>query len=251
MGRRVAPPDDRLREAIHRATSKKAGLLRCARNDVETCAARLRDLAARCARALRRSPSSERRGRRESRVRAAPAVSCAEVEKKRTRAYRSSGGNPAFPARWFTAYSALSSVTGLSCHRRQRNRFHQLDASVGASGPHGFAVRIRCSRRVHRQRPPHPAPTFVTMANAPPWSRMARVINLIWGKREAEYFLRRDWTTQITLIRLRKLDFTRKSAEPRGRLQGSQNSRRVGRQRRAAHFCREPTIRDAKLLKVY
>jgi hypothetical protein len=33
----------------------------------------------------------------------------------------------------------------------------ELDASVGASGPHDFAVRIRCSRQQHRQRPPHPA----------------------------------------------------------------------------------------------
>jgi hypothetical protein len=44
----------------------------------------------------------ETRGRRESRVRAAPAVSRAIVlGKKRTRAYRFSGGNPAFPAQWF------------------------------------------------------------------------------------------------------------------------------------------------------
>src|ERR1035437_9466206 len=42
------------------------------------------------------------RGRREYRVHAAPAVSCATVHKrKRTRAYRFSGGNPAFPAQWF------------------------------------------------------------------------------------------------------------------------------------------------------
>jgi hypothetical protein len=40
--------------------------------------------------------------------------------KKRTRAYRSSGGNPTFPARWFTAYFALSPVIWLSCHRHQR-----------------------------------------------------------------------------------------------------------------------------------
>ena len=32
---------------------------------------------------------------------------------KRTRAYRFSGGNPAFPAQWFTAYFVLSPVTGL------------------------------------------------------------------------------------------------------------------------------------------
>ena len=46
----------------------------------------------------------------------------------------------------FTAYSALSSVTGLSCHRRRRDTSRQLDASVGASGPHGFAVRVACVR---------------------------------------------------------------------------------------------------------
>ena len=68
----------------------------------------VRILAARCARALRRLPPSKTRGRRESRVRAAPAVSCANCTKKRTRAYRFSGGNPAFPAQWFYGlYRAL------------------------------------------------------------------------------------------------------------------------------------------------
>ena len=41
------------------------------------------------------------RGSRECRVRAAPAVSRARLHKrKRTRAYRFSGGSPAFPAQW-------------------------------------------------------------------------------------------------------------------------------------------------------
>jgi hypothetical protein len=42
-----------------------------------------------------------------------------------------------------TAYFALSPVTGLVCHRHRRDAKHhrQLDASVGASGPHDFAVR--------------------------------------------------------------------------------------------------------------
>jgi hypothetical protein len=54
----------------------------------------------------------ETRGRRESRMRAAPAVSRAiRHNEKRTRAYRFSGGNPAFPARWVTALFALSSVS--------------------------------------------------------------------------------------------------------------------------------------------
>ena len=66
----------------------------------------------------------------------------------RTRAYRFSGGNPAFPARWFTAYFALSPVTGffatVAC-----GSFRKLDASVGASGPHDFAVRCGAVRRRH------------------------------------------------------------------------------------------------------
>ena len=37
---------------------------------------------------------------------------CKIVRRMRTRAYRFSGGNPAFPAQWVTAYFALSPVTG-------------------------------------------------------------------------------------------------------------------------------------------
>ena len=51
------------------------------------------------------------RGRRESRVRAAPAVSRAIViGEKRTRAYRFSGEHPAFPAQWF--YGLLRDLPG-------------------------------------------------------------------------------------------------------------------------------------------
>jgi hypothetical protein len=49
--------------------------------------------------------------------------------------------HPAFPTQWFTAYFVLSPVTGLFCHRRRRICIRHLDASVGASGPHDFAVR--------------------------------------------------------------------------------------------------------------
>jgi hypothetical protein len=65
---------------------------------------------------------------------------------------------PGTPARdGFTAYFVISPVIGLSCHRRQQVTSCQLDASVEASGPHDFAVRIsnvrqRCLR-VHRIPP--------------------------------------------------------------------------------------------------
>jgi len=40
----------------------------------------------------------------------------------------------------------LSLVTGLSCHHRLRFLTRKLDASVGASGPHAFAVRNIAAR---------------------------------------------------------------------------------------------------------
>src|SRR6202171_5652870 len=77
--------------------------------------------------------------------------------KKSTRAYRFSGNTPAFPAQWF--YGLCRALPGdrLSCHRRHADRSAQLDASIGASGPHDFAVRVSAVRqwhlRVHRLPP--------------------------------------------------------------------------------------------------
>jgi hypothetical protein len=42
--------------------------------------------------------------------------------------------------------------------------FAKLDASVGASGPHDFAVRLSAFRQAHHLRPSHPASTSVTCA---------------------------------------------------------------------------------------
>ena len=103
----------------------------------------------------------------------------------------------------FTVSFELFPVTGLCCHRRQRDakknsRHHrQLDASVGASEPHDFAVRQprRSSARKTRddvaQRPPHPAPTFVTMANAPlsGTGRTAKATDLL-EKQSGKFFAR-------------------------------------------------------------
>jgi len=62
----------------------------------------------------------------------------------------------------------LSPVTGfVATVISEKLASRKLDASIGASGPHDFAVRdLRCSSKAHL-RPPHPIPTFVTMANAP------------------------------------------------------------------------------------
>jgi hypothetical protein len=81
--------------------------------------------------------------------------------------------SPGIPARdGVTAYFALSLVTGLSCHHRPQETCkklasRELDASVGASGPHDFAVRKIRARQSRHLRPSHPNPTSVTIAKRP------------------------------------------------------------------------------------
>jgi hypothetical protein len=88
-------------------------------------------------------PPSSYRGRRECRTLGASAAACAVVESTRVSHHGHAGNIRHSPRNGFTAYFALSPVTGLSCHRHRRDAKHhrQLDASVGASGPHDFAVR--------------------------------------------------------------------------------------------------------------
>jgi hypothetical protein len=66
-----------------------------------------------------------------------------------------------------TAYIALSPVTGLSCHRRLRSCLHRLDASVGASGPHDFAVRRSAPSSEALPTSTASRPAFVTIASRP------------------------------------------------------------------------------------
>src|SRR5256885_14179639 len=93
-----------------------------------------------------------------------------------------------------TVSFALSPVTGLYCHCRRQVTTCQLDASVGASEPHDFTVRISRFRQacfsVHRI----PCPTSVTIAKRPFEERDGRFYKVIWVKREPIYFLQRHWT---------------------------------------------------------
>jgi hypothetical protein len=90
---------------------------------------------------------------------------------ERTRVTTSTPESPGIPARnGFTTYFALSPVTGLFCHRRcarsvcrarlgRHDTHAQLDASIGASGPHDFAVRNTIARpcAADRSRETRPA----------------------------------------------------------------------------------------------
>ena len=126
-----------------------------------------------------------------------------------------------------TAYSVISPVIGLSCHRRLRINaclrpvgptcHRRLDAGVEASGPHDFAVRISIVRLralssltgnppCHHvraptlPRPPHPTPTFATMANAPLCGTgLIRSIP-VFTKRESEKFFEKGLDSQMTKL---------------------------------------------------
>jgi len=55
-----------------------------------------------------------------------------------------------------------------------------LDASIGASGPHDFAVRINAIRQ-RRLASTASRPAFVTIAKRPSeWDGTAQIIKVIW-----------------------------------------------------------------------
>jgi hypothetical protein len=107
----------------------------------------------------------EIRGRREDRVRAAPAVSCATCTKNAHEHTGSAEASRPSLRNGFTAYFVLSLATGFlaTIIPEKRLLLEELDASVGASEPHDFAVRkcavrLRARARPAPSRPPHPAP---------------------------------------------------------------------------------------------
>src|ERR1700732_418928 len=86
-------------------------------------------------------PPSRIRGRRECRVPAAPIASHANEKSIRVSHHRYAETCRHSLRDGFNGYFVLSSVTGLFCHRRHADSSAKLDTSVGASGPHDFAVR--------------------------------------------------------------------------------------------------------------
>ena len=69
----------------------------------------------------------------------------------------------------FTAYSVLSPENGsfASVAPWEAVASRCIDASTATSGPHAFAVRVSRARLSQLRRPPHPRPSFVTIASAP------------------------------------------------------------------------------------
>src|SRR3954451_14260095 len=106
--------------------------------------------------------------------------------------------DPAFPhAMVLTVSFVISPVIGLCCHRRFARLSAKLDASVEASGPHDFAVRVQ-----HRSSAAPPTsiasrPASVTIASAPLVGRDGAIRKVICGKNKPNYFS--DWDSTAVL----------------------------------------------------
>jgi len=87
-----------------------------------------------------------------------------------------------------TVSFVLFPVTGLCCHRRQRKYFRQLDASVGASEPHDFAVRLACCSSKAPSASIASRPAFVTIAIRPFEERDGRVYKSDLDKARTDLF---------------------------------------------------------------
>jgi hypothetical protein len=153
------------------------------------------------------------RGRGECRAPDAPAAACAMVEsKKHTRQSGHTGITRHSPRNGFNGFlRALLGDRALLPPSSAKTAFRELDASVGASGPHDFSVRFSTVR--YRRFHVHRIPSRVRDDREPPlmWDGMAGVMEVIWGKREGKYFCGQDWTASISLIRLDKFAVARKA----------------------------------------
>src|SRR6202048_3916564 len=106
-----------------------------------------------------------------------------------------------------TAFFVLSPVPGLFSHRHPADNSAKLDASVGASGPHDFAVRVSIIRPARIRAPDAAASTasrtYVRDDHDTPLcvGRDGGVLEVIWVGGEAKYFSRRGWEAKVRIWR--------------------------------------------------
>src|ERR1700738_4227969 len=127
--------------------------------------AQLRDLAAQFARGLLEFSStlqSEGAGNAGRPMR--PIAACADLVVESTRVSQVTPESPGIPRAM--VYGLLRALPGDRALLPPSSAVaRQLDTSVGVSGPHDFAVRSKQRPSRAPLRPPHPAPTLMTLRN--------------------------------------------------------------------------------------
>ena len=116
------------------------------------------------------------------------------------------------PRNGFTAYSALSRVTGLSCHPRlaelpPRNLTPASGRQDHTTSPSASGALRRCVPSASTAS----RLTSVTIAKRPfVGTGRGELVEMICPTAKAEYFFDQDWTDKIRLISFKKFRFTRK-----------------------------------------
>src|SRR6266853_5183675 len=123
-----------------------------------------------------------------------------KIAKKRTRAYRFSGGNPAFPAQWF--YGLLRALPGDQACLTPSSALLIADLTPAwgrqnhTTSPYASASFVRLAiARLTPPRPPHPLPNVRDDRETPLYrARTGKDMHLIWVGGEAKYFCFRGLT---------------------------------------------------------
>jgi hypothetical protein len=113
-------------------------------------------------------PSKKQRAQGKPGARCTRSLAC-ESDKAHEHSHHRFTGNtrPSLRNGFNGLFRALPGDRALLPPSLRGNRSAKLDASVGAPGPHGFAVRNGAARLASLSRPPHPASTSVTIAIRP------------------------------------------------------------------------------------
>ena len=135
------------------------------------------------------------RGRREGRVTAAPGALAPEKLREGRVTTGTGGDTPAFPAQWFTAYFALSSVNQRLPPSFSRIILRENLAPAWARQDHTTSPSAWRRSSVGAFASTAARLTFVTIAIRPSASRRdARTIRLIWVSGKQKYFCARELT---------------------------------------------------------
>src|ERR1700730_19209084 len=156
----------------------------------------LRALAAQCARAFARTTLERTEAQGKPGARCTRSLAC-ESDKAPGRSHHRFTGN--------TQPSLRNGFNGLFRALPGDRAFlppsfadstRDLDASVGASGPHDFAVRVSIARLATPTRPSHPAPNVRGDCAYAPLSGAGRreLVAVICPTAQAEYFFAKGWT---------------------------------------------------------
>jgi hypothetical protein len=103
-----------------------------------------------------------------------------------------------------TVSFALSPVTGLVCHRHRRSCLCRLDASVGASGPHDFAVRKSAPSSLAPPASTASRPASVTIASRPSVGRDGDGYRVDLGVRRSGIFSQRGLDRKFSDLPVRQ-----------------------------------------------